>query len=301
MPPRPQNPPSGVGYVFKLPLLGLTNPASTYVPLRVAIGDPEASKLLLLKPATPAPLRPTPQSEYDLVEIEYGGFVWFLPSLGPKTSLQGPEIFTVNARVVPVTEMPPNNERDKITAPMRAICFGKFYQPGAYGRLPWTTLPTSKEASLEQSVVFDLCLDPSPAQCQPPTPYAPNAEPDHAAEARWCQERDKAWKRWAAFSVEAVNEEWLREVYRGAVAAGLRKSVIFKKNKPLVRLRAQDPVDYDVRSLEYAICQKGGKYEVAEDAVWKPLPAHAYSQDFVRCTINLLRREAGKGLFAKGS
>lgn len=287
------------GYTVKFPLLGLPNPSSEWVPLRMALGSKEACATVLMNPATEAPLRLT-KGEYTVFEVEYNDCVWYLPCLDSQTSLQQPEVFTVNVRKVPVNAAPKRG-RPCITKPGHVVYLAEMYnERGAYGRFSWPAMVTAKDPSWERSEVFDICLDPTPAQRAAPTLYEPSVGPDHAAEAQERKERDKAWRRWAGMSIDAVNEDWLREIHRSAVAAGLRKSShVFDKAKPLISIRAKDAPNFDVRELEYAICSKKGKNKVKQSAEWKPLPSHAYSEDFVRCTINLLRKEGAKKLFGK--
>lgn len=161
----------------------------------------------------------------------------------------------------------------------------------------WPPMPTTHSASWDHSDLFELCLNPTEAQCEPATPAELAARAGNEDEH---DETVKAWGRWAAMCLDEVNEGWLREVHLEAVAKGLRSndSSSFDPQQQLVRLRAHAAPNYNVEWLDYTVCQRGDS-SIPNGAEWKPLPEHAYSADFVRCTINLVRKECGRRLFRR--
>lgn len=300
------------GYTIQFPTLGLPDldPASPWAPVRFGYGKKSVCQALLLDPTTEAPLRSGDGGDYAIQEIEYEGFVWFLPLLEPLNpdSLE-PEIFTVSVRRVPLSDMPSSassssSKRMRIPEPVQLIYLGPPEDPNSSPPTPvWPPLPSVKIAFQpgedSHSDVFDMCLNPISSYCMSATPEDIESLSDEADDSEWKKEYMKAWRKWATFCVDEVNLNWLKTVHREAVRAGLRrKPAEFDRKRNIVRLRAQAAPQGKITALEYALCREEDG-EVPLRGEWKALPDGAYSEDFVRCTINMLRKDTGKRLLRR--
>lgn len=287
------------GFFFQLPKLGLNEPAVGWATMKAGIGTKEAVSALIDANA-PTPLR-TPEGEHRVMEIEWQGYVWFLPFLNnpPHKPQPSPDVFTINVRRALKATVSNGVQRREIDmGPEYRNFFLVDPNPDKGNAPEWPPLPTAKDASWEKSKLIQTCLNPGPEHCKEKSKVHGQKVEEKVGEAKERKQMEKAWKRWAAMQLDEVNEEWLREVHRSAVAAGMRKKTsAFKKDEPLVRLRPHAAPFFEVTQLEYAICDSDGA--VSDNANWKALPANAYSQDFVRCTINLVRLECRKRLFAR--
>lgn len=167
----------------------------------------------------------------------------------------------------------------------------------------WPPLPSIKIAFQpgedSHSDIFDLCLNPTPEQCKAATPEEIESLSNEAINPEWKKETMKAWRRWATFCLEEVDISWLNSAHREAVRAGLRKTPAeFDRRQAIVRLRAQAAPEGEIMALEYALCrEETGEVPLAGE--WKSLPKGAYSEEFVRCTVNLLRKDTGKRLIRR--
>lgn len=275
------------GYCFQLPPLGLPDPAGEWVPVRAAMGAQAACTPLLLDCCVEAPMRSSPDAQYDLFEIEYEDAIWFLPLLPfPSSPDTEPDVFTIYIWRCPVT-VATTSSRPRLPFPVRVM----FVSPSA-PRLECSPeyIGSADPSCMANSKLFRICVDPTIAESQP----------TEGERVKWRinGEVDKAWEAWSAMGRGASNEVWMRQVHNDAVAAGLRKSTIFDAAKPIFRLRISPEYDGDVRGFDYALCREGD-HSASRPEDWLPAPQHAFSPDFVRCGVNLLRLELGGRLFTK--
>lgn len=308
------------GYLFQIPCLGLPDPGGEWVTLRAAIGTKKQCTSLLetCKP-TDAKLC-KPDGNYEVVEAEHDGAVWFFPMLRLlKGGSKKPELLSVNVRRQPISS-PPKAYRLKLPSGIDVAFLNKSTKLFEYKGSSWTrvkeddddeeldlakdfnvNIRTPDSHKLDESVAMEavelmrICRNPTAAQAEPARPPS-----DPSLVVQWSNERSKirahAYKLWDDQVNEKVNKDWLRKVHKDAVAAGLRQPT-FNAKSQLARFRISREDDWDIRGYDYALDSEKG---LPEDKLeWLPMPAHAADPEWVRCGVNLFRSGIGRRLITK--
>lgn len=163
------------------------------------------------------------------------------------------------------------------------------------------SIPSPTSHKLDDSVAVEavellkICSNPTPAQAVPPRPPA-----DPCAAVVWTKQREKvrahAYKLWEDKVSESMSKDWLRQVHKDAVAAGIRKEA-FNPSSRLASFRMSHEDDWDIRGLDYALDSETGL--PSEKLKWLPMPAHAADPEWVRLGVNLFRSGIGRRLITK--
>lgn len=311
------------GYLFHFPALGLPDPAGEWVRLKVAIGRrDECFERMLhsvlegghLREGTPA---------YKVIEIELNGAVWFLPTTMPLESDSELEIFQLDVHRMPASAAPPSVRGKGVDNATYVF----IDRNGPHGKLrlemgplvPFERKPFSDEDmlknlnviggaefSIEGVQLYRHCNEPHLHQRDPFPPTSASSRPQKKAESERAKADAlvKAHNIWHLMTKGMLPEDFQRQVFGDAIAAGLLSpSTPFVPN-PRQRLAAHIRVspepDGDLRGLDYALSSVDEDEEPPTDeAKWIPFPPRLAEENWVRCGVNLKRYEMGKRLLTK--
>lgn len=327
LPSRSSTPsPDDRGYLFHLPSLGIPDSEGEWVTVRAASGTKEQCASLLTngKPLD-APLR-DPRGKDKVVDTEFQGCVWLLPTTHLQEDESKSELFSVRVYRKPAASVPGRRERMRHANSVQAVFVNKSKHEwdvfkSMRPKVENATLPESKAAKLNEDFsvpiptpsnsspdgflaleglkVFQLCVNPTSAQSKALKP------PKDAAEVEQWKKRQVdigqcALDLWRARGPDCVSMDWIKEAHIEAARAGLRKFHWDPRDGvlQLANMRQSPEVDGDVRGMEYALNEKEAR-RTGMAVQWRPLPAHAADEEWVRCGVNIVRRAMGKKLFTK--